>query len=74
MGSPYDLLSGGGLRALALLDRAQIKRESARHLRATAAIYTNEQEWVRNSRCTANQLEREAEHLEHAATGKGEKK
>lgn len=69
MGSPYDLSSGGGLKALALLDRARTKRISARHLRATAAVYTDEQEWVRNSRSTAKKLEKEAEHLEYMARG-----
>lgn len=67
MGGPYDLSSGGGWRTLALLDRARTKRISARHLRATAAVYTDEQEWVRNARPTAKKLEKEAEHLEYEA-------
>jgi len=69
MGSPYDLSSGGGFKALALMDKAQLKRGSAKHLRATAAVYTDEQEWVRKSRSTADRLEREAEVLERMARG-----
>ena len=65
MGSPYDLSSGcKGVKALALMDRAQLKRESARHLRAAAAVYTDEQEWVRNSRRAADEADREAESIE----------
>ena len=70
MGNPYDLSSGGGLRALALLDRAHNKRSIARQLRATASMYSDEQEWVRNSRTAANRLEKEAEHLEYSAREK----
>jgi len=67
MSNPYDLSAGGGLRTLALLEKARNKRMSARHLRATAAAYTDEEEWVHNSRATAKKLECEAECLEHQA-------
>jgi len=69
MGSPYDLSSGGGLRALALLDRAHTKRLSARHLRATAGMYSNEHPEVQKMRASARKSEREAEHLEYMARG-----
>jgi len=69
MGSPYDLSAGGGLRALALLERAHIKRLSARHLRATAGMYSNEHDWVQKARASARDAEREAEHLEYMARG-----
>lgn len=57
----------GGLKALVLLERAHLKRISARHLRASTAAYTNEEEWVRKSRKLAKEEEKEAEHLEYMA-------
>lgn len=67
MAGPYDLSGGGGLKALALLERAHTKRMSARHLRATAGMYSDEEDWVRDARSTAKKLEKEAEHLERMA-------
>ena len=69
MGSPYDLSSGGGFRALALLERARIKRASARHLRATAGMYGNENEDAQRMRASARKAEREAEVIERIARG-----
>jgi len=70
MSSPYDLSAGGGLRALALLERAHNKRLAARHLRATANMYSNEEEWVQKAHALAKKAEQEAEHLEFMARGK----
>ena len=69
MGSPYDLSSGGGFRALALLERARIKRASARHLRAMAGMYGNENEDAQRMRASAKKSEREAEVIERIARG-----
>ena len=54
-----------GLRALALLDKAQNNRETARLLRARAGMYSTEYDWVLDMYDAADKADREAKRLEN---------
>ena len=54
-------MSKGGFAALASMERADMKRASARRIRAEANKYSTEYQWVLDAHRAAKKLEEEAD-------------
>lgn len=61
----------GGLKALALLEKAKRAKFRARHLRAVADMYSTEYDWVRKNYEDAKQANLDAYYYKRCAREKG---
>lgn len=61
---------GGGLKALALLEKARHARLMAKHLRGLASSYSPKDEFVREIYETANQADLDAYYYKRRAQDK----
>ena len=60
----------GGLKALALLEKAEQAKLHAKHLRAVASMYSTEYDWVQKSFEAAKRADLDAYYYERQALDK----